>query len=116
MAELLYSEDLLGRDRKFWREDGNIHVTTQADVQPLVDANRRAYNDAPEKFGSGTFHEVARIDANTIENLARQNGLKFGELINVSSPEAAAVWSRFLNDRDTRAFRTRPGRVVMKAK
>lgn len=116
MAELLYTEKLLGRDRKFWREDGNIHVTTSSDVSKLVDDNKRRYADAPEKYGSGAFHEVARVDANTIENLARQNGLTFGELLNVSSPEAAAAWSRFLNDRDTRAFRTRPGKVVMKAK
>ena len=117
MADLLKAERLAdGRERRFHRDGKDIVVSTKTDVQPLVDANKRSFNDAPERFGSGAFHKVAEIDANTIENLARSSGCSFGELIRCDTDKAAAAWTRFLNDRDNRAFRTRPGRVVMKPK
>lgn len=117
MADLLKTETLAdGRKRSFHKEGKNVIVSTKADVQPLVDRNKRSFADAPERFGNGAFHKVADIDANTVENLARSNGIPFGELIRCDTDRAAAAWTRFLNDRDTRAFRTRPGRVVMKPK
>lgn len=117
MAQKLISEVIGdGRVREWWKEDGKTTVTTSVDIEPLVEANKRAFNDAPEKFGNQTFHEVARIDGATIERLAKANNMTFADLMSPTNPEAAAVWSRFLNDRDTRAFRTRPGRVVMKAR
>jgi hypothetical protein len=118
MAEHLKSECLGGgRVRSFHREDDKVVVSTSTDVESLVEANKRQYNDAPERFGDGTFHRVADIPHDEIENLWRRSGLSFQEFMNPStSPEAAGVWSRFLNDRDKRAFRTRPGNVVVKAR
>ncbi len=116
MAKLIATEDLGSRTQQWWKEDGKVTVTTTADVQLLADANQRAYNDAPERFGDGTFHEVARVDGATLERLAKANNLTFAQLMDSNNVEGAAALTRFLNDRDTRAFRTRPGRVVMKAR
>lgn len=116
MAELLYTDDFGDSTEQWWKEDGALTITTVGDVQPLIEDNQRRFNDAPERFGDGTFHEVARIDGQTIERLAKAHNMTFAQLMDSRNPEAAAVWSDFLNDRDTRAFRTRPGHVVMKAR
>ena len=118
MAELLKSEHIGGgRVRSMHREDGQIVISTRTDAEPLVEANKRSYADAPERFGSGAMHRIADIPADEVENLWRRSGLSFQEFMSPGrSPEAAAVWSRFLNDREKRAFRTRPGYVEIKAK
>lgn len=117
MADLLNTEKLGGgRERKLYREDDKLVVTTKTDASKLVEQNKRAYNAAPERFGSGTFHKVADFTADVLEKTARENGIPWIEFINVSSDRAAAAWTRLLNDRDQRAFRTRPGYVEMKAK
>lgn len=117
MAELLKSESMGGgRVRRFYREDDKIGVKTETDAQALVDQNRRSYNDAPERFGDGLMHKVAEFTADVLEDTARKAGIPWAEFMNVSSDRAAAAWAVLLNDRDQRAFRTRPGYVDVKQK
>lgn len=117
MADLLKAENIGGgRTRKLFRDGDNLVVTTKTDASALVARNRRAYNDAPERFGDGLMHKVADFNADVLEATARKAGIPWAEFINVSSDRAAAAWAVLLNDRDTRAFRTRPGYVAVKAK
>jgi len=117
MGHLLHKEQLDGgRTRTVHRDGKDLVVKTQTDAQALVDSNRRAYADAPERFGKGSFHKVASFNADVLEATARSNGIPWQEFINCNSDRAAAAWAKLLNDRDTRAFRTRPGYVDVKAK
>jgi len=93
-----------GRDR--------FTVTTTQDVDSIIAANRREYNDAPSRFGSGSgFHRVARIPVTVIEEACRVYQIKYRELILGKTDKAKRVWRTLLNAPELRAFRTRPGRV-----
>lgn len=115
MADLLKAEKLHdGRQRKFYREDDKLVVTTQTDVSKLVERNKRAYNDAPTGFGKGAMHHVAELPKDVLEKACREAGCSWAEFMGVKSDRARKAWNLLLNDRDTRAFRTRPGRVEVK--
>lgn len=115
MAELLQADRLGGgRVRKVNREDDKIVVSTTTDVEPLVEANKRAYNDAPERFGDGTFHKVASFPADVLEAAARNAGLSWREFMDRRSDAACKAWELLLNARELRSFRTRPGYVRVK--
>lgn len=117
MSRLLKKEDMGGgRTRSFFREGKDIIVQTSTDAQKLVDQNRRSYADAPKTFGKGDFHKVAEFTADVLEATAKAHGIPWGEFINNTSDRSGAAWAKLLNDRDTRAFRTRPGYVDGKKK
>lgn len=107
----------LGRLERWWLhwgDDGRkkLTVETEQDAEPIVRANRRAFNDAPARFRPGGFmHRVARIPATVVEDYARKRGIPFGEFMAGKTDRAKAAWAVMLNDRDFRAFRTRPGRI-----
>lgn len=119
MARLIGTEVNGGRLDRYWLhvgDDGNdrITITTTEDVEPLVEANRREFNDAPGRFErKPAFRRVARIPGVAIMELARVNKISFRELMLGKSDRAKQLWNRFLNDRNLTAFRTSPGRVVM---
>ncbi len=113
---LLDEERIGGRINRWYRDGDKIGVHTVEDVQPVVDANRRSYNDASDRFGKGTFHRVASIPSVIMEKVCHEKGIPWREFIACKSSRSVRAWNELLNDRDLRAFRTRPGNVVVKAK
>ena len=71
------------------------------DVEPILEANKRAFNDADTSWKREMNH-VARIPKVIIDEYMKRG-------INLLADEAAL--KRFLNDPDNRLFRTKPGRV-----
>lgn len=115
MAELLKSEKLHdGRVRRFYREDEKLVVTSVVDAEPLLEAAKRQFNDAPERYTSEVMNKVAEFPGVVLEAAARAAGLTWREFMDRRSDRAVKAWNRLLNDPEMRAFRTRPGRVVMK--
>lgn len=116
MKRLLSTEVIGDRVEYWWHhygEDGRekITVETVQDVEPILDRNKAEYNDAPQKFGKGSFHKVATIPATVIEEVCRIKQISFRELMQNKSDRAKHIWSHLLNAREFQAFRTRPGRV-----
>jgi len=119
MADLLKAERIGGgRERRIYREDDKLVVTTRTDASKLVAQNKRQYNDAPERFGNKErLHKIADFTPDVVEAAYRASACKtWQEFMQVKSPEAKAAWNILLNSRDLRAFRTRPGRVDVKQK
>jgi hypothetical protein len=115
-VKLLDVVNIGGRTEKWYREpDGKITVYTVQDAEPILDANKRAYNEAPSTFGKGAFHKVASIPVTVIEEACRIHQMKLAELVAAKTDKAQRVWNELLNARDLRYFRTRPGRVDLKA-
>lgn len=75
------------------------------DVEPLLDQNKRLYNDAPTRF-NGELMEVADIPMVVVEQW-------FKEGLNIfkSDPDTRKRIREKLNAPDFRLFRTRPGRI-----
>jgi len=73
-------------------------IQKEQDVTSIVEANKREYNDAPERWGEWT--KVGSIPLSVYYELERKGILK--------DQVALAKW---LNDPDNRAFRTRPGTI-----
>lgn len=114
--KLLGVERIGGRIVRDWLHTdgaGKDVITTETvqDVEPILERNKRKYNDAPQRFGSGAFHEVADIPATVIEKEIREQNISLRELVQCKTDKAQAIWRKLLNDRDLRGFRTRPGRV-----
>jgi hypothetical protein len=86
-------------------EDALI-VKREQDVQPILDANRRAFNDSPEhgRYIKGDMHRVA-----SIPNVVVEQWLQEG--INIFD---RADWPKVrqkLNSPEYAYLRTKPGRV-----
>ena len=119
MAKLISSGLIDGRVQNYWLHPGddgndNITVETVQDVEPILERNKRAYNDAPTRFGPGDFHKVADIPVTVIEDIARVRKIPFPELMQGRTDRAQAIWDDLVNGRDFRLFRTRPGVVDMR--
>lgn len=84
-------------------------VDREQDVEPLLDANKRQYNDAPD-IGrwKGEIIEVAKIDPITIEKWLRED-----PPLNIykSDPDTRAELRRRLNSPEYRYLRTMPGKI-----
>lgn len=113
---LLDKENIGGRIEKWWLHTGDdgedrITVETVQDVEPILDANKRAFNDAPRSYDKSGMTKVADIPATVIEETCRIKGIPFREFVAAKTDRAQAAWRELLNAREFRAFRTRPGRV-----
>jgi hypothetical protein len=124
---LLGEEKVGALTERWWLhtgDDGKDRITVQTveDVESVLDANRRAYNDAPQAFGRGAFHKVASIPEVVIGEVCRIHAERWGcgqaevfrELMTNKTDRAQRVWRNLLNAQEFRAFRTRPGRVDMR--
>lgn len=103
MRRLLDKDPLTGTKSVFHydHEDDSFVIETVTDVEDVVEINKAAYNErAGTRFGEGLAHHVAQIPATIWWDLKRR-GI-------ADDPKALKAW---LNDRDNRAFRTRPGRL-----
>lgn len=105
-ARLLDVDPLTGIVEHFYYDpdtDGFTIERTQ-DVSGLLDVNKALWNDAPLRFGE--FSHVASIPAVIMEQLAKDGIVTAGGRI-LDEPR----FRKWLNDRDNRLFRTRPGHV-----
>ena len=99
--KLPFSYDpVLGIKRTFHAsEDGNEFVIqTEQETTDIVEANKTAYNDAPDRWGE--FTRVASIPLSLYFDLKKKG---------IADDDAAM--KRWLNDPDNRFFRTRAGRI-----
>lgn len=88
--------------------DGNLSaVQRQADIEPLLDENKRVYNLGLVNRSS-EFRKVASFDPITIEIFCKRWGVESAALFRRENKELV---KRLLNDPDLRHFRTLPGRV-----
>lgn len=102
MRKLITQNPLTGVETWFNydNETGDSIITSEQETAGTVEFNKAQFNDAPQRFGNGTFHKVASIPLVVLEDLKRR-GI-------VDDPDAMKRW---LNDPDNRYFRTRPGTV-----
>ena len=94
----IFSHDPQNRITKYWhvKENDEYVIETVQDVTAIADANKRQYNDTPNKYRD--VNKVASIPLPIYYELKRK-GI-------VDDPKALARW---LNDADNRVFRTRAG-------
>jgi len=94
----IFSHDPQNGITKYWhvKENGEYVIETVQDVTAIADANKRQYNDTPNKYRD--VNKVASIPLPIYYELKRK-GI-------VDDPKALARW---LNDADNRVFRTRAG-------
>jgi hypothetical protein len=116
VSKLLHTERFGSRIEKWWMHDDSITVETVEDVKPLLDSNKRQYNDSPERFGKDPMHKVASIPGTVLEEACRVHQISFRELMAQKTDKSVRIWNELLNGREWRAFRTRPGHVNVKAK
>lgn len=77
------------------------HIETRQDVTELTELTKHAFNSKDERANwKGDVHHVASIPMTVFMELKRKG---------IVDDEAA--FKRWLNDRDNRVFRTRPGVV-----
>ena len=73
-------------------------ITAEQDVTAVIEANKQAYNDAPDRHGD--WSRVAQIP------MVIYMDLKKAGII-----DDQVAMKKWLNDPDNRFFRTRPGSV-----
>jgi hypothetical protein len=117
--KLLGVEAVPGGVRKTWLhsgDDGKDRFTTETvvDVEPLLKRNAEKMASASRDF-KGDVHEVADIPAIVIEQMCRQHDITLLELMQCRTDKARRIMNSLLNDREFRAFRTKPGRVKVGA-
>lgn len=86
-------------------ETGGFQIETTQDLEPFVEVVTAVSNDAATHW-RGDLHHVASIPQVMIMQLAQQKILSAGGRILDEKR-----FRRWLNDRDNRAFRTKPGKV-----
>ena len=98
----LFSSDIQ-RGRYTWvrhNADGTMTFRTDYHVQPTIDANQAARNMARPGW-KGDYHRIASVPLNTF----------FDELKEPLQQDDQKFVSKWLNDSDRRAWRTKEGRV-----
>ena len=96
----LFGKDPLTGITQYWHgtDKGEYVIETQQDVTAIAEANKRQYNDTPDRYRD--VNKVASIPLNVYYDLKRR-GI-------ADDPVAFKKW---LNDRDNEVFRTRAGRL-----
>lgn len=97
----LFRHDPLYR-RTIWvmhDHGGQMHFRIDYEIEGLLEANKQAYNEAPNDWAGEYLHHIARIPLN----------LWYDELEQMrDDPKQLDL---FLNNPDNRAFRTKKGHV-----
>lgn len=86
-------------------ETKGFSIETVQDVEPLIEVAKAVSNDAATHW-RGDLHHVASLPPVIVMKL-----MKEGILAGPGKILDEARFKRFLNDRDNRAFRTKPGVV-----
>jgi len=85
--------------------DDSITIERVGDLEPFLESNKRAFNDADSGW-KGDTHWVCDIPPIIVQDLIKQ-GILAGPT-KIADEKRFAAW---MNDRDTRSFRRKPGRV-----
>ena len=83
--------------------DDQLVVERVQDVAAIIEANKKAANDAPTGWAHSDFHHVASIPFVLVEKLKNEQG------IDLLHDDAAL--KRFLNDPDNAFLRTKRGKI-----
>ncbi|HEX7019010.1 MAG TPA: hypothetical protein VF159_03300 [Gemmatimonadaceae bacterium] len=104
-SRLFDRDEELGLTRIFHYDEADdvFHIETIQDVTDLVEINKALNNDAPDTW-RGDLHRVASIPLSLYCELVEKG------IIEENDPKQTKLRA-WLNDRDNRVFRTRPGRV-----
>lgn len=89
-------------------EDGKLVAGVHQDVEPILEANKSAYNDAPADW-KGDIHFVARIPESEVPSLMKQYNCTFQQLL--CDPDIKKKLVALLNSNDHRFWRVKPGRL-----
>ena len=104
MRRVLDSDPATGITQWFHCDDvtGDFGLETQQDVTALIESTKGAFNPVGEREPwAGDLHRIASIPMSIYYELAKiSNNFKDERVI-----------CKWLNDKDNRVFRTRPGRV-----
>lgn len=101
--------DYNGVEDLFAFDDGKIVFQRRcADIEPVIERNRRFQNDSNGKFKEGWGQEVASIPFGVVEIWKSQYG------VDPTARGNEKLLSRLLNDSDMRGFRTGMGRLDLK--
>ena len=87
-----------GISHVFYSNGDEYRVVAEQDVSSLIEANKKALIEAPDRFGEWT--RVASIPLVELNRLRREGKLNDQPYL-----------KRWLNDSDHRYFRTHPGRI-----
>jgi hypothetical protein len=101
MTKRLINDDKFTGIKTFYDYDASTDeavISKEQDFAPIIEQNKREFNDAPERFGE--WSKVGSIPLSLYYELERKGILK--------DQKALAKW---LNDPDNRAFRTRSGNI-----
>ena len=96
----VFSHDPQAGITKYWhvKSNGEYVIETVQDVSTIADANKRQYNDTPDRYRD--VNKVASIPLPVYYELKRK-GI-------ADDPKALKKW---LNDSENQVFRTRAGRL-----
>jgi hypothetical protein len=103
----LFSTDKDAGITRYWRHnpaDDVAYIETEQDITGIIEANKRAFNDAESGWG-GDMHHVATLPLTVITKLKRE------KIIDPENDPKGIKFMRWLNLSENRAFRTKPGRV-----
>ncbi len=102
-------DPLSGIRERYWYDHATdqFTMTTEQDVQPIIEQNRLNQDLAPARYGNEqTFHHIASIPFALMPILEKMGIMdKAGRILDDKALR------RWLNDADNRAFRSRLGRV-----
>ena len=100
MSKLFSHDPILGITRKFHWDDttDEFLIETIQETEDIVEANKAAYNDAPDRWGEWT--RVASIPLSIYYDLKKKG---------IADDEVAL--KKWLNDPSNRFFRTRGGNL-----
>lgn len=86
-----------------------LHIETVQDVEPVIELNKAQFNNTDERASwTDGMQKVATIPLHILEDLMAKGILVPGKQGDGNGNKRFKAW---LNDRDNRFFRTRPGRV-----
>lgn len=80
--------------------DGRTEVRTDYDIEDTIEANKAMFNEASSTW-AGDWHKSASIPS----------GIYYDKLYEAVAQDDMAYVSRFLNDSDNRAYRTKGGKI-----
>jgi len=94
----LFGHDPLTGITQYWHvtDKGEYVIETQQNVTAVAEANKRQYNDTPDRYRD--VNKVASIPLNVYYDLKRRG-----------IADDTKKFKQWLNDRDNRVFRTRAG-------